>query len=468
MTFLRKFAAALSCAGLALAQQYTYPGVGNDGDGAALVIGQIGGNSRPDMLLLANDDGLTSTSNNSVRYRLLRDLSSTGVPASQLPGSTSWYQLPITPCNAAEGMGAALTELNGNTLPDLVVLCNDSGSAVSAANVPRWFVAYDLNSDGRWTSLGALQSPPAFVSFANDDADGAGVAIGQIDANPAPDMIVMAFDQTPGANVFRYRIGFNLNASAVPASWSTLQARPVSSVEADGADMTLAQLDSDPRPDLVLMHYDDPFGSNNFRTTIGWNLNTSGLTLQWTDRAEIPVGPWGTQRYGQPEGAGIAIANLNTDPRPDFVFMSYDYNSTAPGNLFFVAWERDWPGTSSNTGIGCSPGVLPRISVLPATVPTENQLLTLTFKDTGTFTMGVAFFDLGGPAAPIDLTAYGLPGCNLYASSFVDSLIGFPFPTVSLFIPPGFAGQSLYAQGFLFGGPTSAALTNRLNMVIGR
>lgn len=49
------------------------------------------------------------------------------------------------------------------------------------------------------------------VPGVGDLGQGAGIAIGNIDNNPMPDVVIMAYDNPAGANSFRYRIGWNLN-----------------------------------------------------------------------------------------------------------------------------------------------------------------------------------------------------------------------------------------------------------------
>ena len=96
------------------------------------------------------------------------------------------------------------------------------------------------------------------------EAQGAGVAIGNIIGGSAPDLIFMAYDNPSGANTFRYRIGRDLT-SACAASWGSTVLVNGLGWEGDGAKPELYDIDQDGQLELFLMAYDDPWGSNTFR-----------------------------------------------------------------------------------------------------------------------------------------------------------------------------------------------------------
>lgn len=89
--------------------------------------------------------------------------------------------------------------------------------------------------------------------------------------------------------------------------------------EGQGAGASIASLDGDPRPELLLMAYDNPGGANTFRWRVGWNLGANGVASFWEPgfRTVAGVGWEGA-------GAGLGIGNVNGDPRPDLFFMAYD------------------------------------------------------------------------------------------------------------------------------------------------
>ena len=160
---------------------------------------------------------------------------------------------------------------------------------------------------------GVIQVPG--VGF---EGQGAGIAVANLDSNPRPEIVLMAYDNPPGANTFRYKIGWNVNTAGVASSWSALTEVPGVGFEGQGAGIAVANLDSNPRPEIVLMAYDNPPGANTFRYKIGWNVNTAGVASSWSALTEVP----GVGFEGQ--GAGIAVANLDSNPRPEIVLMAYD------------------------------------------------------------------------------------------------------------------------------------------------
>lgn len=48
--------------------------------------------------------------------------------------------------------------------------------------------------------------------------------------------------------------------------------------EGQGADAVITNVDTDPRPDMILMAYDNPAQANNFHYKVGFNLDAGGIT----------------------------------------------------------------------------------------------------------------------------------------------------------------------------------------------
>ncbi len=439
---------------LATGQNYAYGNIGNDFDGADVVIGNVAGTSRPDMILVAMEDAT-----NVARYIFLRDLADDGRPAARLP--SQWHTIATPLGGEQDGLGAALTELNGNSRPDLVVAVLDVGNP---ANAFRWIVAFDLGPDGSYTSLSPIHS----FSGLGDTADGVGVAIGNLDNDPRPDMILMGLDVGGPYEEFRYRVGLNLNAAGQPSNWTDIQFIATGLTEADGAGCALANLDSDPRPDLVLTCYDDPSGPNRFVSYVGYNLDARGRSIQWETLSSHFVGLHGSENGdGQPEGAGIAVTNLDSDPRLDLAFVANDPGN--PANFFSVDFRRNFIGSSSPFGSGCrSPGTgAPGIRVAPATRPREGDALTIQVTDATAYQAGALLFGIGAAPAPFDLSVFGLVGCTHYVPGAQVPLFGLPIAaSTSFYIPGGNDGLRLHFQGLAFGAG-GIALTGRLDVIIG-
>jgi hypothetical protein len=110
-----------------------------------------------------------------------------------------------------------------------------------------------IESVGTWTPLGLLQVGAILLrSRVGDLAEGAGVALGDIDGNGRPELVLMAYDSPEGLNSFRYRIGWNINPGAVTDNWTGEIVPGVSEV-AEGAGIDVVDLDGDGVPEIVLM-----------------------------------------------------------------------------------------------------------------------------------------------------------------------------------------------------------------------
>jgi hypothetical protein len=211
----------------------------------------------------------------------------------------------------AEGGGAAITNLNGNASPDLIIMTND---APSGPNFFKYQVGFDLNAQGNpatWSNI-------KVISGVGDFAEGANIAIGDIDRNGIPDILLMAYDAPSGANWFKYKIGFNLNANGDAASWSNMIQISGLGDSGEGAGVTLTDLDNNGILDIALMAYDAPSGANWFKYKIGYNLSTAGVATTWTTAPNVTgVGDIG-------EGAAIGFYDFDHNGVRDIILMAYD------------------------------------------------------------------------------------------------------------------------------------------------
>lgn len=172
------------------------------------------------------------------------------------------------------------------------------------------------------------------------EEQGIGVTLAQLDNNPRPEMIVMAnyFDDW---NIYRYRIGWNLDTRGETRCWDRDYKNVIGvGIHSAGAGLTVAQLDNNPRPELVMMIYDFPETNFNFfRWRVGWNLDANGETTAWSTYKEI-LGPGGDGK-----GTGLAITQLDNNPRPEIIFMSYDGPLNQPQYISCrVGWNLDTNG----------------------------------------------------------------------------------------------------------------------------
>ena len=106
--------------------------------------------------------------------------------------------------------------------------------------------------------------------------EGADFVVTNLNQDPRPEMILMAYDAPQGADNFRYKVGWSLRMDGKTMLWSRMnQIEGVGSV-GEGAGLALADLGGKGYPEMVLMAYDNLDGRNSFRYRIGWDLH-----LKW-------------------------------------------------------------------------------------------------------------------------------------------------------------------------------------------
>ncbi len=234
-------------------------GVGNEGQGAGVAFADLNRNGKPDIVVMAYDN---PAQGNSFRYRIGWDFNySTGKASSwasgyKTVGGVGWE---------GEGAGIAFADLDGNGIQDMILMAYD---APAGPNNFRYRIGWNLSTSGttnNWSN--SIQ-----VDGVGDTGQGAGVAVGDINGNGTLDMVLMATD---GSN-FRYRVGWDLANNGTSNNWSNpIQVNGMGGA-ADGADVALADIDLDGTLDMVLMTYDAPGGPNNFRYRVGWHLQNTG------------------------------------------------------------------------------------------------------------------------------------------------------------------------------------------------
>ncbi len=147
---------------------------------------------------------------------------------------------------------------------------------------------------------------------------GGGAAAADIDGNGKPELILMYIDAPDGADQFRYMIGWNLDTEGKPTYWSNIVYGPSPGTLTAGGGAAIADIDGNGRLDLLLMSVDNPDGPNQFRYTIGWNLDTEGNPKHWNDIIH------GSSPGFRTTGAGAAITHSQGGTQLDLLLMAID------------------------------------------------------------------------------------------------------------------------------------------------
>ena len=278
-------------------------GLGWEGQGAGIAIADINGNNLQDMLLMAVDN---PSGNNTFRYKIGWDIDSNG--------ETPYWSSPIIVSGVgweAQGGSAALVNLDSNPSRELVLMAVDNPSG---ANSFRYVIGWNLSTSG----VASGWSGVVHVGGVGWEGQGAGMAFADLDGNPQPEMVFMAIDNPSGGNTFRYVVGWNVNAAGLASSWSSTIVVGGVGWEDQGGGAAFAQLDTNPRPELVFMGIDNPPGNNSFRYIIGWNFDQSANATSWSSVYH----EWGVGWEAQ--GGDIAITNIDTDVNLEMFLMAYD------------------------------------------------------------------------------------------------------------------------------------------------
>ncbi|MEX1363880.1 MAG: fibrinogen-like YCDxxxxGGGW domain-containing protein, partial [Nannocystaceae bacterium] len=108
-----------------------------------------------------------------------------------------------------------------------------------------------------------------------------------------------------------------------------------------GADVAVGDVGAGAKPDMVLLHVDDPLGGNRAYYQIGWDLDESGSpTLGWSERTEIP-GDFGIDGTG----AGLSLADIDGDGSMDMVVTHIESQFLGDNRAYYqIGWNLNQQG----------------------------------------------------------------------------------------------------------------------------
>ncbi len=246
--------------------------------GAGLAVGDVDGDGRPDLVVLMVD---APQGANAGYYRVGRQLGDDGnleggwSPWTAVPGWFSWEN---------EGAGVAVADVSGNGRLDLVVFMVDGPVGQNAAY---YRLGWDLDMTGAVTGGWTPWTPvPDWFSWANAGAD---ITVADIDGDGRLDLVVLMVDAPEGPNAGYYRSG-PLDPSGVVNAWRPWTAVPDWKFwENQGAGVAVGDVDGDGTPELLVLAVDDPVGKNGGYYSVGWRLDARGRPADgWGPWTAVP------------------------------------------------------------------------------------------------------------------------------------------------------------------------------------
>lgn len=288
----------------------TISGLGNDNEGGGVAIADINGNGKPDMILMGVDAPLGE---NRFWYKILFDLDKSGFPSRE---STTIYNIQASGWDSAGG-GIAISDINKNGKPDLILMCADRPKKGPANLCYR--VVYDLRSDGSYTSLSSIK----VISGMGDIFQGADIDICDINKNGIPDLVLMTYDNPNSKdNNFRYKIAFDLNAAGDSYNFSPRYQVDGVGYDGEGGGVAVGDIDNNGTLDIIFMALDAPRGLDSFRYRVLHDIDKYGAS--YSPLSDIIGFPDNFSPFQKGGGAGCCMYDIDNNGVLDIVFAAID------------------------------------------------------------------------------------------------------------------------------------------------
>jgi hypothetical protein len=259
--------------------------------------------------------------------------------------------------NSNAGGGVAITQLDGDSRPDMIVFHVDDPSE---GNNGHYRIGWNIDKVTFANGAGTKYQPTSWSGVISIGGwwgkytSGAGIAVGDLNGNGRPDLVVVHIDNPDGTDSTHYRIGWDLTASGAATSWSGPYGFPAGfhGNRTQGADVALHDLNGNGRLEMVVGTVDDASGENIITYSVGWDLNTSGGISSYSG-THTKTGWVGSVT----EDLGLDIADMDGNGKPDLVISWVDAPSGDDVHVYQVGYDLSpstgavssgWSGSGSS------------------------------------------------------------------------------------------------------------------------
>jgi hypothetical protein len=251
--------------------------IGTDNVDGGVAVGDVAGTGGGDLVVFVID---APAGPNAGFYRVGRGF----VDGAVTGGWGPWQAVPDWPSEENAGGGIALADLDGNGAPDLVLFVVDAPAGPNTGLVR---VARGLDADGVPTGgWGPWQTVPDWPSAENQGAD---CAVADVDGDGAPELVLLVVDNPGGQNAGLYRTAA-LDADGTAGGWGPWVPVPDwFAWENAGAGLAVGDLDGDGTPELLVLQVDAAVGRNDAHYSVGWHLDDRGRPADgWGPWRKVP------------------------------------------------------------------------------------------------------------------------------------------------------------------------------------